>query len=202
MEVELIDMPVEASREQLEQYRAFCAKHPSDIEAQQIMLGLEELAEGTPLLQLRTVFQDVAVDERGRPRIAIARGDRTQVRVNGWGSRGSGFFSFETDYGIHQGRRARNTTLQVESPLAAHSVPAGYAIVPIVPPQIRRGRELMAKLFILWEVERWADESRDVGPDRDPLLLRRITEDLWAVIAQWELSPLEQAIMANRRRPQ
>lgn len=201
MEVELIDMPVEASREQLEQYRAFCAKHPSDIEAQQIMLGLEELAEGTPLLQLRTVFQDVAVDERGRPRIAIARGDRTRVRVDSWGTRGPGF-RFESDYEIRRGHRLKNSTLEVQSPLASHSVPTGYAIVPIVPPQIRRGRELMAKLFILWEVERWADEARDVGPDRDPLLLRRITEDLWAVIAQWELSPLEQAIMANRRRPQ
>jgi hypothetical protein len=200
MNVALIEMPLVASNEQLQMYRDFCAEHPDDAEAGEILVGLEELAEGTPLLQLRTVFFDVPVDHRGRPKLAIARADRLRVRVNGWGSRPGGLFTFECDYEWRRGRKAKNAEVRVESPLAHGGVPAGYAIVPIVPPNLRRGRELMAKLHILWEVERWADHPREVGPDVDPYLLRRVSTDLWAVIGQWELSPIERAILAGRRR--
>lgn len=52
--------------------------------------------------------------------------------------------------------------------------------------------------FILWEVENWSDRPLTAVPDRDPLLLKHISGDLYTVEAAWDLTDLEQAIMARR----
>lgn len=44
--------------------------------------------------------------------------------------------------------------------------------------------------FVLWEVQRW-----ESVPPVDPLLLRRLTNNLFSVLAEWNLSPVEQAII-------
>ena len=46
---------------------------------------------------------------------------------------------------------------------------------------------------ILWEVEQW-----DPTPPVDPALVRHIRGDLWAVIAMWDLTELERAVLAAR----
>ncbi|MGH3300400.1 MAG: hypothetical protein ACRDOK_01755 [Streptosporangiaceae bacterium] len=35
-------------------------------------------------------------------------------------------------------------------------------------------------------------------PPRDPALLRWIRGDLWAVVAQWDLTELERAVLSSR----
>jgi hypothetical protein len=72
----------------------------------------------------------------------------------------------------------------------------GSAMVPMVPPDILppRGADL-AKHFILWEVESW-----DFSPPIDPILLRPIGGELYAVVAQWDLTEVERSIIAGTRR--
>src|SRR4051794_382943 len=79
MDVATITMPPEAAREKLREDRR--APHPrTDEEYQRAAVASEALAEGTPLLLLSEVINRAPLDEKGRPRLAIARADRTQIR--------------------------------------------------------------------------------------------------------------------------
>lgn len=64
------------------------------------------------------------------------------------------------------------------------------AIVPMIPPHLRP-RKAIESYHILWEAE-W---SRVVPVD--PMLLRRLTGDMWLVVAAWDLTDVERAAMAN-----
>jgi hypothetical protein len=57
-----------------------------------------------------------------------------------------------------------------------------------------RGCDL-SKHFVLWEVESW-----DFAPPIGPMLLRPIGGNLYAVIAQWDLTDIERMIIAGTRR--
>ncbi len=196
MDVATIEMPAEVAREHLKEYRKGLHRR-ADAEYQEVMLGLEALAEGTPLLTLASVFATVPRDAKGRPMVAIARADRFRVFYSRpWGRPAD---RFDCAYDVRGGARQRVVDGVTEIPMR-ESVQSqnGYALVPIVPPRVRGTLDLK-RHFTLWEVERWADHSRDVGPDIDPLLLRRISSDLYAVVGSWDLTPLEQAILAGRR---
>lgn len=66
------------------------------------------------------------------------------------------------------------------------------AAVPLIPLHVRPKRG-MANYHVLWEAE-W----RPVPP-RDPYLLRRIGKaDLWLVVAHWDLTEVERAVLATR----
>jgi hypothetical protein len=107
-------------------------------------------------------------------------------------------FRFESAYDQRRGRLPKDSYITISSPRVNNHAPSGYALVPIVPPSVRGNLDL-SQHFILWEVERWADNAREVGPDVDPFLLRRVGSDLYAVVGSWDLTPLEQAILAGRR---
>lgn len=66
------------------------------------------------------------------------------------------------------------------------------APVPMIPPRLRP-LNLHDDYYILWEVDSWT-----VMPSRDPYLLRRITTNLFAVVAAWDLTDVELAVMAGR----
>jgi hypothetical protein len=66
------------------------------------------------------------------------------------------------------------------------------AQVPLIPLHLRPKRAL-ANYHILWEAE-W-----EPIPPRDPYLLRRIGKsDLWLVVAHWDLTEIERAVLATR----
>lgn len=156
--------------------------------------GYRELEKGRGLISLRTVFADVERDSIGRPRLAIARADRQQVHYNPSGT--VDFFS--TDYRSHRGPSPTNAFISIARPsLDVHYTSVGYALVPLVPPAIR-ARHRLAKHFVLWEVEQWAATELGALPDRDPFLLKRVDDDLYAIVAEWDLTPLEQTVLARR----
>jgi hypothetical protein len=65
------------------------------------------------------------------------------------------------------------------------------AIVPIVPPHLHP-RGALAKYVILWDAV-WTP-----APPKDPLLLKHLAGMLYAIVAHWDLSPLEQAVLRGR----
>ena len=65
------------------------------------------------------------------------------------------------------------------------------AIVPIVPPQFRPAGSLK-RYFILWEAD-WEEVPRD------PMLLRYLGGDLFAVLAVWDLTEIERTVLARTR---
>lgn len=66
------------------------------------------------------------------------------------------------------------------------------APVPIVPPRFLP-KKLTDDYYILWEVDEW----KKVAPT-DPYLLKRITKNVFVVLAGWDLTPLEKAVMSGR----
>ena len=68
---------------------------------------------------------------------------------------------------------------------------AGRAMVPMIPIHLRP-KAALANYHILWEAD-WKDVPVD------PMLLRRIGGDAWLVVAAWDLTPVERAVLAGRR---
>jgi len=64
------------------------------------------------------------------------------------------------------------------------------APTPVIPPKYQNKGE---HLFVMWEVEHW----QPVAP-KDPLLLRRITKNLFVIYGHWNTTKLERAIIRGR----
>jgi hypothetical protein len=65
------------------------------------------------------------------------------------------------------------------------------ALVPKIPPLLKPAGDL-SDFFILWEAK-W----EAVAPV-DPILLRRVSESVFVVLAQWDLTPLERSVLETR----
>lgn len=76
----------------------------------------------------------------------------------------------------------------------------GVATVPMVPPSVEKRRSYLKERFILWEVEEWAEPKNYTPPmpPGDPYLLEHLEGDLYAIVGEWDLTPLEQAIVQGR----
>jgi len=213
MDIELIEMAPEEARERLKAYRTSIHMH-ADAEYQAAAAGYEALGMGTPLIQLSEVIRDAPVDEHRRPMLAVARADQRQVKVTApWtgqslvyttlphdlisGAGGPGWGNYLQRW--PGGERAHRFEVRGGTPERY-----GYALVPMVPPEALQavgGRaSALSGHLILWEVEQWHDRAHGARPDYDPLLLKRLHGDLCAVVAAWDLTPVERAIMAGRAR--
>jgi hypothetical protein len=71
------------------------------------------------------------------------------------------------------------------------------AMVPIVPPPLRPAGSLSA-YHVLWEAD-WKDVGSPPMPPGDPALLRHLGGDMFAVLAVWDLTEIERAVLAGRR---
>ena len=192
MNVTTITMDKEAAQVKLDAYRQQLRRR-ADEEYEAAAAGYQALAEGTPLLNLVDVFAETGLGDDGRPKLAIARADRRQVEVEV----NRNYLIFNTlrrhlwDY---QGSLLINVPFQAPP----NSFERGYGLVPMVPADVRPPGNLR-EFFILWEVESWSDRPLLAKPDIDPFLLRHIGGYLYAVVAAWDLTPLERAVMAGRR---
>lgn len=205
MNVEQIRMEPSEARRRLAAYRRQL-KRRVDVEYAAVARGLEELAKGKALLLLPRVFAVCPYDENGRPRIAIARADRKEVRFQWAGTSSAPRLSFDASAEWHgNDRQNRERGLRLEVPVAQRHPNAreswrqGHAMVPMIPADVREavGRFRAQDRYILWEVEQWAERSQ-TQPDRDPFLLRHLGGDAYSVEAAWDLTDLERAVMAGR----
>lgn len=65
-------------------------------------------------------------------------------------------------------------------------------LTPIIPPNLRPKHNL-ANYRTLWEVESWKKE-----PPKDPMLLKPLGGMLYAVLATWDLTEMERAVLRGR----
>ena len=200
MNVPTIKMPADLAREKFDEYEEALRDREATAEDQAALLGYKALAEGKDLLDLHQVFRRCPGDEKLRPRLAVGRAHWTHVRLRRHSDGSAVFHETEnlTAWVGFNGREAWHRRL----PLPAGSIPeplrpsAGRnigdlsAVVPTIPPNLRP-RNALHKYVILWEAE-WTDVPTD------PLLLRRLTESLYVVLAQWDLTELERAVLSGR----
>lgn len=66
--------------------------------------------------------------------------------------------------------------------------------VPEIPFHLRPNGDV-SKYFILWEVAEWRGVYHPPRAPRDPFLLERIAHPVYVVVAQWDLTELEQRLL-------
>jgi hypothetical protein len=71
--------------------------------------------------------------------------------------------------------------------------------IPIIPAILTPNAEL-SNYYILFEIFSWDEmiDRRRVG--NDPILLKRLSENMFVILASWEVSPLEQAVLEGLRK--
>lgn len=207
---------MEMSREEalvsLSKYRAAVREgdvetHPWAQEDKALLAAYRALSKGRPVIDLREAIMHGGVfgpehgATAGLPRFAVCRADARRCEVT---VRGNGGLMF-TRKGI--GWRCRqfldrqnfgDGTVPNPEPRATpwsggrlvNVEPRGETLVPMVPAPLRPAHKLSGYLT-LWEVEKWAPV-----PPVDPMLLKWLGSGfLCAVVAVWNLTPLERAAM-------
>jgi hypothetical protein len=214
MELNTIEMARPAARVKFLEYRQAVRRRHIEEDAE-IMRGYRALASGRRLIELSRTLRAGGVTTRNGgtswtrnvryvlPRLAIARATEPKVYIRGIG-RDGGMTFFWNDL-LNPMATAKNIRLpegtwdlrEVEDVADIHQASSDSlweAQVPHVPPSLRPERGL-AGYHILWEAT-W--HQLHPRPARDPALLKHIGGDLYAVVAIWDLTDLERAVLAGR----
>lgn len=158
-----------------------------------IMRGYKALASGAAIIDITKAFGDTGVDEKGRPKLAIARADAYWGYFN-WEevnvARFRSCYEKEPGWRVPITKHGMTTIRSMKSPENRHSA-HGRALVPLIPPQ-HRPKFKLSGYHILWEAE-WQNV-----PPVDPFLLRHLGGALYVVLAQWDLTEVEQSVLAGR----
>lgn len=203
MKLDTIEIPVEEAKARLDEYRGQLAEERT-AEDEAIAAGYRAAARGLPVIRLSEVIVAGGWFDKGLPKLAIARADATQVgvQVTRYADDTCQVVYRHTDdqwarvRAAHVGRHGVTVTLPTPAPPSGRPTwGRGQTVVPMIPPRFRPRRPRLHRTHVLWEVERW-----DPTPPVDPALLRHIRGDLWAVLATWDLTELERAVIAGRAR--
>jgi hypothetical protein len=190
MNVETISMPKQAAVAKIAAYRSALKRRASD-EYKQALAGYEELAKGTVLIDPFQAIREAGRDAKGRPLLAICRADRKRCEVDSEAWKRIRFNGSE--FGVWDSR-ANNLVITVDQMPSFEQHFRASAIVPMIPADVypAPGHGSPKDWYILWEAE-WQNV-----PPKDPLLLKPIGGDLYAVLASWDLTELERKIIARR----
>jgi hypothetical protein len=201
VQLDTLISPEEAERA-LRFYEAQVRDERTDEDAA-IAAGYRAASRGQPVVMLPQVMTAGGWFDNGLPRLAICRADASEcwVRVHRPWTSTAGVphevtFSDQPDERGHV--RVGRHRVQVSMPAPAVTTNAkwrAHTVVPLVPPQHRPKRTRLHLFHVLWEVEEWT-----AIPPRDPALLRHIRGDLWSVVATWDLTELERAVLSQRAR--
>lgn len=159
-----------------------------------LMQAYRELAKDRRVIDLAESIKLTGLDEQLRPKLAIAPAEAEfgyfrhhYSRFIFSGRENSHRLNAHLDFVVPNdslGQLARTPWTQIQWSRLRAAVPA-------IPPRYRPLKGLRG-YHVLWEAE-WENVPKD------PLLLKRIgVSHLFAVIAQWDLTPVEQAVLRSR----
>lgn len=201
MDAENIEMSEEEAREAYEEYSRL-VKDREEEHLEILKKCTYHLSQGRKVLNIYDVIKNGGVFENGEPKLAIARADWKQVVFTKHKGK-SGVFSdekttrnwgvtkaninlpnnyFDDDWGMQT---------DSEGKVYSWSSPVREAVQTATPiiPAVLTPQGKLNNYYILFEVI----GRRRVGAD--PLLLRRLSDNMFVVLATWDVSPLEQAVL-------
>lgn len=187
MRVEELKVDREQARELWRKYqthRAYQAPHDEEIAA-----IYKRIAQGRTVIRALASIRTAGLNTEGLPKLAIARADQALCYLH---KRGTQVTFTPTRNYWPRSNDSKSKNVHVEWPehpeLKRHT---HEAIVPIIPVHLRPKRGI-ANYHILWEAE-WTKRY-----PIDPYLLRRFGGDAWLVVAAWDLTDVERAVMSSR----
>lgn len=192
MKVATLSMPYNEARRKAEAYKRAMQRNPQAAD-EVLMKGYSAIARGKRVIDINAVIHAGGYDTEHRPKLAIARADQKEIHFFYDGARPT--FSSWSNGSKKNPSRERHFVLpprpdETSPRWAVLRDVHARAMVPLVPADVRPDSHLR-NFHILWEAN-W------VAAPVDPILLRRIGGSFFAIIAQWDLTELERAVMNGR----
>mgnify|MGYP001613822369 CR=1 FL=1 len=187
MKVQTISMPKEKAQKAWAEYSQ-TLKERKDQYIKDTTKALSFLRRGKKILDITELLKNIPL-KNGLPAIAIAPAYLEVLYLNHY-CKGEGRFCKDSNrwwniytFKLEEFTRKDNNDYRIYSTL-----------VPCIPPKyLPKGNLKTGGYYLLWEVESWKKE-----PPKDPILLKRISKNLFAILASWNLSPLERAVLNGR----
>ena len=172
-------------------------------EDRELMAAYHQLGMGRTVISLHKAMETAGVDAAGQPVLAVANAaakwvwfywDAGSIRdaEGDWMYEASAFVSER-----HMNPSFRQGSAYQATKTGTFRVPRDYfplrlkediqARVPLVPPAVRP-KACLENYVLLWEAN-WEEAPSD------PYLLRRVTHDLFVVLAQWDLTEVERTVL-------
>lgn len=156
------------------------------------------MAQGKRIIMLSSVLRNAGFTAEGFPTLGIVQADASHVYFDNSGlCRGANMWGFSPYQHSHE-RRHKDEYVRFPDSVAVPA-PAGsrwshraFAAVPHIPMHLRPADDL-SKYHILW-APNWQRRL----PDPDPILLKRVGDDIFVVMAVWDMTPLEMAVLEGR----
>lgn len=181
MKVERLQMDPELARELRQKYQSHRVHQtPADAEIAAIY---KRISQGKTVIRALESIVKAGLNAEGFPKLAIARADMATCF---WNPR-----SNVCTFGERWPRGRSRKTIRMDWPGLNSNKYQAEAVVPIIPVHLRPKRGLK-NYHILWEAE-WTKRY-----PVDPYLLRRFGGDAWLVVAAWDLTDVERAVMQSR----
>jgi hypothetical protein len=206
MNIETIKMPKRKAQFEWKNYRLALIRR-QDKYLKQIKSCLWHMSRGRKLLDIYEVMKKCGTNGDEEPKIAIAREDWEKVYFVKVNSTTGVFSGTDNGHMIHSDVALPSGTFKKWSTWSKEEVAQGKTQswmegrirhdilstkTPIIPATfLPKGN--LSNYYILWEVDKWDEE-----PPKDPILLKRLSPNLFAVLAVWNLSKLERAIIRGR----
>lgn len=204
MKTPIITMPAEQAEEHYKEYLEL-VKVRKEKYLEDLKKTYYHLSKEHKVLDIIEVFKNGGVDEKGEPKLGIAPANAKAIMFEK-GSMGSGTF---TEHG--KWSRAAKSDVQLPTgtfPIFLEEkngrVPSWgegseranvEAKVPIIPAHIMPEGDLK-NYYILFEVtEGWSLPQTATFKKGDPYLLKRINNNAFAVLAEWDVTELEAAVL-------
>lgn len=160
-------------------------KQGKTVQDQLLVKAYRTLVRGGKLIDLHESFRISGCDEEGRPRLAFCRADASRVDFS-CGDPPRSDVNFRSDVGRHSDFFFPCYVF----PGIKKNVGTQRARVPIIPPEHRRSN--LGQFRILFEAA-WNQVTED------PMLLEPLGGSIYRVIAHWDLTVIEQAVLRGRR---
>ena len=214
MKVEQLKIPKEQAIDEYEAYKQTLKK--PQFEHQQYLKDLKaiygHMRHGRAIIDLWAAMKKAGLKKNGNPRLAICRADSKKVRFVKRNGESSCFWfekpkwrydyqRWEKDVEIPEGtfdhwEEITETHGSGMQTWEVKDIPNKEieTIVPIIPAKFLMAlRGSLKNYHILWEVKKWKPV-----PPIDPILCRKLTPNMFVVLASWDLTPLERAVIKGR----
>lgn len=201
MKLATITVTPEEAKAKLAEYTEAVRKGRSPLD-ESLARAYRAARSGLPVIRMTETVRLGGWFENGMPKIAVVRAEdprqipaRSPMCYVRWV--GSHLVYADRD-DINANRGALVGAHSVRVPVTRPPAKRGgwwtsaETIVPLIPPQHRPLRHMLRHCHLLWEVESWTRI-----PPEDPALIRHIRGDLWLVLATWDLTELERAVLAS-----
>lgn len=194
MQIPTIEMPTELAQKKLDEYRDF---RLTDLaEDEQIMKrSFKALAKGQKLFNLYEIMRRAGTNHLVQPKLAIARADWKGVYFTGFDDGSGEFHSKRSSVEDNHTVICRGSVFPEEIDKWGWSTYWGktgeellHSVVPAIPVQLKPPHKLL-NYHILFE------PTWEVLPDRDPILCKRISPNMFIILASWDLTDLELAVL-------